>query len=1033
MTKNRQNKEGGGVAILVRNDLVTKTNTIKNLEDQDQEILWLRMNITKHPLIIGIFYGPQENAPQEEIERQYSQITTQINKLKRKGDIILTGDFNAKLKITTPKIKQDQSKNGKFLSKLLKQTNMTAISTKKEYVQWTRENRKNPSEKSIIDYILISNNLAPQIENIEIDTKQIHTLKGKELTDHNTIITHTKIKTTSKANKVTRWNLNNDQEWIQFNDILTNKVTDTKDCSYNKLQNLITQTLEETIGKITINTNKIHIPRDPKTRQLQKERKIQRRNIKKIIKNNPEQKQIAMNKYIDIQKQLQKHIETTQKTITENTIKKTIKETKKNPNYFWKIRKKLKNMESNSIPYQLITEEDKTIEDPTEAKKYIANYFQELYKARDGTTEYQHWTDHITDTVNTLQLAIPTDHNPNNNITPQELHKAIRSLKTRKAVGPDNIPNEALIYSNTYIKDTLLKQFNHILQNRKVPKQWQTSTITRIYKGKGTKGKCSSERGITLSSNIGKTFERIINNRIQKQINITDAQAGGQKGRATTDHIMTLYDILMVPPKSKSLYVTFLDVTKAFDKAWNDAIMYTMNNNGAKHPEWIIMKKLNENLTARINTNHGLTDTIQITNSIRQGGVLSGTQYALLIDEINKELTKENLGIHLPNTKQKIPALLWMDDIVLITDNKREMEQMLNTTNHIALKYHIEFGQEKSQIMILRPHKNHANEDQFYLGNKALSKTTTYKYLGVTLNNKLTASDHINKIKSKTEAAYQSIMTILHDQNFAAIQMRTAWKLLKTCLLPIITHSLEAINLRQTDYKELNKIWESMVKRILKTPISTPTESLYIETGLIDVQTTIERNRLRMASRLLKNKTKLMNTIKQENTPKGWWMKTEEIMTKYQITYQDLQQTKNISGKTIKERTAKLFETQINERSQTKSKMQHLFHTNHTWSVEKPQVYTSKLPRNLMSTIFKTRTRMLKIKHNYKNAYTNLICRMCKSEQETQDHILSKCPAIHHTTANIITPEKYFSDNTNTLKNTANSINNIMSLLSETP
>ena len=137
------------MAILVRNDLVTKTNTIKNLEDQDQEILWLRMNITKHPLIIGIFYGPQENAPQEEIERQYSQITTQINKLKRKGDIILTGDFNAKLKITTPKIKQDQSKNGKFLSKLLKQTNMTGDShiNKKRICTMDKRKQKKPKRK----------------------------------------------------------------------------------------------------------------------------------------------------------------------------------------------------------------------------------------------------------------------------------------------------------------------------------------------------------------------------------------------------------------------------------------------------------------------------------------------------------------------------------------------------------------------------------------------------------------------------------------------------------------------------------------------------------------------------------------------------------------------------------------------------------------------------------------------------------------------------------------------------------------------
>ena len=46
--------------------------------------------------------------------------------------------------------------------------------------------------------------------------------------------------------------------------------------------------------------------------------------------------------------------------------------------------------------------------------------------------------------------------------------------------------------------------------------------IIRFYKGKGKKGKCSNERGITLGSNMGKLFE-------SKVVNISDAQAGDKK------------------------------------------------------------------------------------------------------------------------------------------------------------------------------------------------------------------------------------------------------------------------------------------------------------------------------------------------------------------------------------------------------------------------------------------------------------------------------------------------------------------------
>ena len=46
------------------------------------------------------------------------------------------------------------------------------------------------------------------------------------------------------------------------------------------------------------------------------------------------------------------------------------------------------------------------------------------------------------------------------------------------------------------------------------------------------KGKCSNERGITLWSNMGKLFERIMNNRLTKTVKITDA-----KQVATADHL----------------------------------------------------------------------------------------------------------------------------------------------------------------------------------------------------------------------------------------------------------------------------------------------------------------------------------------------------------------------------------------------------------------------------------------------------------------------------------------------------------------
>ncbi len=81
-------------------------------------------------------------------------------------------------------------------------------------------------------------------------------------------------------------------------------------------------------------------------------------------------------------------------------------------------------------------------------------------------------------------------------------------------------------------------------------------------------------------------------------------------------------------------------MTKAYDKAWLNAILYVTHKNGLKGKNWRIVKALNSNLTAKIRTKNGSTRNINIKDNIRQG-VLSVIEYANLMDEIAKELETE--------------------------------------------------------------------------------------------------------------------------------------------------------------------------------------------------------------------------------------------------------------------------------------------------------------------------------------------------------------------------------------------------------
>ena len=93
----------------------------------------------------------------------------------------------------------------------------------------------------------------------------------------------------------------------------------------------------------------------------------------------------------------------------------------------------------------------------------------------------------------------------------KELDTVISKLKRRKATGPDNIPNEIFLEADKETKEIYLEHYNSINETMEIPEEWQKGNIKRLYKGKGIKGKCSNERGITISSNYGKVYERLIN------------------------------------------------------------------------------------------------------------------------------------------------------------------------------------------------------------------------------------------------------------------------------------------------------------------------------------------------------------------------------------------------------------------------------------------------------------------------------------------------------------------------------------------
>ena len=1027
LKKNRKNRQGGGVAIAIRNDILPQVRMIDKVEpDEDTEIMWVAVNTkennkTKHTknLAIGVFYGPQENECRDKVENIYSVVTTHINILKQDHNIVLTGDFNAKLPITAKNVKQEISPNGKILQQMLEMTNTTPSSTTLTDPKWTRINRKNTQERAVLDYVITERD--ENLSEIMIDTDGIYRLKnnnGTE-TDHETILITTNVgnQTDNKETHKT-WKIKDEQDkWKVYNSTIKHETKNNENTSYENLEKIIKKGLTKAFGRKNIKREK-GPKKEPKIiKEARRNKREARKQFETAIKTK-ENVSESLENYKNKQKQLRKEIETWHRENTEIIYRRILEEGGSKSQYFWKIRRQI--VGTKEIQYDHVTEDGRKITDPEESKECIAAYYEDLYQARPADIDEKENTENIEKCVEQWAVTQATEGQLCE-ITPHEVNKAIKRLKNGKSMGPDEIPNEAIIKMDRENREQLRKVFNKILQEQNPPEPWETGTITRLYKGKGQRGKCSNERGITVASNMGKLFERIVNERAKKEVTISDAQAGGKEKRATTDHLLILKEVVASQKDSrKSIFLAYLDVTKAYDKAWLTGIMYALHENGLKGPLWNMIRKLNSNLKAKIKTKDGLTRPILIKDSIRQGGVLSVLMYALLMDEIAKELEKEQKGCIIKGTERKVGCLLWMDDVVLCSETEQEMQEMLNITHKIAKKYHIVFGKEKSKMMTTK--KNCTTK--FHLGNMEMEQTETYKYLGEIISNNQKMGEHIKQVKCKAEGALQTILGIAKDPQLRGIEMETIWKLLDVCIIPIITYASETWYTTKSEMKDLNRILDSIIKRTLLLPTTTPREALYIETGMKDIKYFAERNRINMEERLEKTQNCLIEDVLKSSAKKSWKKLTEKVKIDNGV--------ENLSVRKFKEMTMETkFKERIEEQAAGKSKVKFLIEGLREWTPGKRQIYLSKLTRTEASDIFKLRSRMIRVKRNYKSAYPNLTCRGCNANEENQQHVLVECTGIHESEESKIYKDQYFTDNVDVLKETCKKIRIILNRLDQ--
>lgn len=172
-------------------------------------------------------------------------------------------------------------------------------------------------------------------------------------------------------------------------------------------------------------------------------------------------------------------------------------------------------------------------------------------------------------------------------ISEEMVTTAINSMKKNKAAGPSGIAVEMIRAAGPSVLTMITNLVNLIIQEGKIPEEWNLSFIINYYKGKGDSLERGNYRGLKVLDQVLKIVEHVFEAIIRKQVDIDSMQFGFMLGKGTTDTIFILKQLHEKHiSKKKDLYFMLVDLEKAFDRVPRRVLWWAMRKIGVE--EWVV-------------------------------------------------------------------------------------------------------------------------------------------------------------------------------------------------------------------------------------------------------------------------------------------------------------------------------------------------------------------------------------------------------------------------------------------------------------
>ena len=1011
----RTDSNGGGLLTAVHESF----DPVEIPTESDQEILVVESLINGNRVRLINGYGPQEYVSENVRQQFFTQLDLEIKKAKLAGAlIIIEMDSNAKLGSkfipSDPKV---QTENGVLLGKVITENNLVVVNGQplcKGSITRYRKTIKG-EEQSILDHFVVCDEMFKAVTNMLVDEAGMYSLtkytslKGSKVTakesDHRTILLDVdwkwKMSKPETQKRLEIYNFNDPESFDNFVRVTSDNLhlrncfeDDNEDVEVasKRWLKILNDIIKTTFSKIRIKKNCMK----PDLEQLFKRKEELK---SKLAMGNLNESDILKKELADVEQNIgDMCAERNRVTVEEYLAPYNDADDGLLPIHTWALKKKLAPKNTVEPPTAKIDAHGSLITD----KVMLENLYLETYVSRlkpnSVTPDFEELMT-LKSTLFEMNYQLAQCHTTED-WTLKDLEQALRSLKNNKARDIHGHTYELFKFCGKDLKESLLKLFNMIKRSQKYPSILSFSSITSIWKRKGSQRDLENDRGIFNVTKIRSILDRMIYNDIYSDIDesMSCSNIGARKNRNIRDHLFVINGIFNEAANSsvrKPLDIQIYDVKKCFDKLEFHNTANDLFRAGIQNDKFVLVSNSNKVCNVSVKLPWGKLSKGLIFNDIEmQGTVLAPLKCSLSIDRIGKEaLETKHTNLFKYRDCVTIPPLGMVDDILAVSECSIK-SVMINGFIDSKIKcLQLELGELKCAQMHVGAKSDNCHE--LRVNNLTMKRSTKETYLGEILSSDGKINDNITGRHNKGIGAANTIISLLKEVYFGKYYFEMAFLFRNSMLINSMLCSIEALyGLKDTHIEKLESVDRYFLRKLLNASSKTAVEALYLETGVMPLRFTIISRRLMFYWTLLsKSENELVRKVydAQKLAPlkNDWVLQIKDDLESCNINLTEAEISKMKRNKfkcIVKEKVREQARNFLVKLKSTHSKSKSL---NENFKLQ-PYLKTDKMSQEEKKLLFKFRTNTYDCKVNFRWNFSDTKCLVC-TQEDTQEHLIN-CP-----------------------------------------